>query len=81
MAKRREPLADIIARNLGGNWRAERWGFGWRYMCDDGRTITRYARPCFQFGEYSDSRFFGFYAIDGTDSPLTFLPMGEFTTD
>lgn len=36
-------IPTYLATHFGGEWKARRDGFGWRYECDDGRTANWYA--------------------------------------
>lgn len=66
MAKRKEPVADQIARQLGGSWRAVRDGWGYRYESADGREVRRYAYPVSDWTGYSDTEFTTVYEEVGT---------------
>lgn len=35
-------VADELARFVGGKWKAVRYGFGWEYLCEDGRRARWY---------------------------------------
>lgn len=75
--KKRQRLVDLIASNLGGNWRAEKRGPMWLYVCEDGREVWHCCRPV---DLYQRNRWFKYYAlVDDNQNPLLFLPMGEFT--
>ena len=43
-SKKTKPLVKQLAEKLGGTWKAERYGFGWCWKCEDGRTVRAYSQ-------------------------------------
>lgn len=66
MRRRKQSVAEQIAQQLGGTWRAIRDGFGWRYESTDGREVRRYAAPVLDYDGYSDTKFAAVYEESGT---------------
>lgn len=62
---RKEPVAQQLARVLGGSWKAVRCGFGYEYHGPNGRIVRSYAEPILDYDGYSDTRFLVYYSEDG----------------
>lgn len=65
---------DRLKRAVGGNWKAVRNGFGWRYESDDGRTADWRAHVGgFTGDDYTGS---GLYvrSADGSMNRVEFRP-------
>ena len=62
---RRHPIAKQLSEKLGGNWRAVRNGFGWYWVCSDGREVRKYAEGVLDYDGYSDSEFYTVYYDKG----------------
>lgn len=61
MSAKRLSIAAQLTKRLGGEWRAVRDGFGWRWVGPDGRTVRAYAQPVLGFDGYSDTEFLTVY--------------------
>lgn len=57
MTKKHTPISVQLAKDGGGTWKAVRYGFGWEWVCDDGRIVRRYAEPALGFDGYKDDEF------------------------
>lgn len=55
--KRKSTIAQQLAKRFGGEWRAVRDGFSWRWEGPDGRIVRCYAESILDYDGYSDTEF------------------------